>query len=57
VLEQHADTASAAEALYWKAVSRYKKTNDHTWLAKLTEPFKQRYQGSLWAEKASVFHA
>ena len=55
VLEQYPDTASAAEALYWKAVCRYKATNDHTWLAKINAGFKDHYQDSIWAEKASIF--
>jgi len=55
VLEKYADTASAAEALYWKSVCKYKSTNDHTWLAKINAGFKDHHQDSIWAEKASVF--
>jgi hypothetical protein len=55
VLERYAQTTSAAEALYWKSVCRYKSTNDHTWLAKINAGFKDKYRDSLWAEKASIF--
>lgn len=55
VLDRYAQTASAAEALYWKSVSRYKATNDHTWLAKINAGFRDHYRDSLWAEKASIF--
>lgn len=55
VLERYDDTASAAEALYWKSVCRYKATNDHTWLTKINAGFRNKYQDSIWAEKASIF--
>ena len=55
VLQHYAQTASAAEALYWKSVCRYKATNDHTWLAKINAGFRDHYRDSLWAEKASIF--
>jgi outer membrane protein assembly factor BamD (BamD/ComL family) len=55
VLEKYGDTASAAEALYWKSVCRYKATNDHTWLAKINAEFRNKYRDSIWAEKASIF--
>ena len=55
VVEQYPDTSAAPEALYWRAVSHYKATNDHTVLGEVAEEFKQKYQDSIWAEKASVW--
>jgi len=52
VLQHHAETKAAPEALYWRAVSHYKKTNDHTVLSKVFEEFKERYSDSIWAMKA-----
>ncbi|PWT89519.1 MAG: hypothetical protein C5B55_11255 [Blastocatellia bacterium] len=51
VIEGYSDTKSAPEALYWKGVSHYKKTNDHTVLGETAEQFKQRYSDSIWALK------
>jgi hypothetical protein len=51
VLTDHPASKSAPEALYWKGVSRYKATNDHTALDELPEQFKEKYPDSLWALK------
>lgn len=55
VVEHYPDAKVAPEAVYWKGVSRYKRTNDHTVLGEVADQFKQRYQDSVWAEKASVW--
>jgi TolA-binding protein len=55
VAEHYPDTKVAAEAVYWRGVSRYKSTNDHTVLGEVADQFKQKYQDSVWAEKASVW--
>lgn len=55
VAENFPDTHSAPEAVYWRGVSHYKATNDHTVLGEVAEQFKQKYQDSIWAEKASVW--
>ncbi|OLE54248.1 MAG: hypothetical protein AUG51_09065 [Acidobacteria bacterium 13_1_20CM_3_53_8] len=55
VVERYPDTSAAPEALYWRAVSHYKATNDHTVLGEVAEEFKQKYQDNIWAEKASVW--
>jgi TolA-binding protein len=55
VIEQYPDTKVAAEAVYWRGVSSYKRTNDHTVLGEVADAFKQKYQDSVWAEKASVW--
>lgn len=53
VLEHYPDSKSAADALYWRGVSNYKKTNDHTVLSKVAEEFKQKYSDSLSALKST----
>lgn len=50
VLERYPNSHAAAEALYWKGVSHYKATNDHTVLGELPEQF-NKYPDSIWAEK------
>ena len=51
VLERYPNSQAAPEALYWKGVSHYKATNDHTVLGELPEQFKQKYPESIWALK------
>lgn len=53
--ERHPDSKAAPEAIYWRGVSHYKATNDHTALGEVAEQFKQKYQDSVWAQKASVW--
>jgi hypothetical protein len=55
VIERHPDSKAAPEALYWKGVSHYKATNDHTVLGELPGQFKDKYPDSVWALKASVW--
>ena len=52
VLERYPDSKVAPEALYWKGVSHYKATNDHTVLGELPGQFKEKYPDSPWALKA-----
>ena len=49
------DSKSAPEALYWKGVSHYKATNDHTILGELPRQFKEKYPDSLWALKTAAW--
>jgi hypothetical protein len=51
VLERYPDSKAAPEALYWRTVTRYKKTNDHNVLGEVPEEFKSRYPDSIWALK------
>jgi outer membrane protein assembly factor BamD (BamD/ComL family) len=53
VAERYPDSKVAPEAIYWRAVSRYKRTNDHTVLGEVPELLKERYADSVWAQKAS----
>jgi len=55
VIERYPDTAAAPEAVYWRGVSQYKRTNDHTVLGGVAEQLNQKYQDSVWAKKASVW--
>ena len=55
VLEEHPQTETAAEALYWAGVSRYKASGDASALADTAAQFSQRYRDSSWAKKASVW--
>jgi Thioredoxin-like domain len=45
----------AAESLYWAGVSKYKATNDGSALGDTASAFKERFTGSPWAKKASVW--
>ena len=55
VCEQLAGTDAAAEATYWAGVSRYKGSNDASALKATAQAFKDRYQNSVWAKKASIW--
>ena len=55
VVERYPDSKVAAEAVYWRGVSRYKRTNDHTVLGDVPEQLKEKYSDSVWAMKASVW--
>jgi hypothetical protein len=52
VVENYADTTSAPEAIYWKAVCNYKRTNDHTVLGDVPKQLQEKYPTSVWALKA-----
>jgi len=55
VLKNFPDSEVAAEALYWKGVSRYKESGSAAALSATAEEFSRRYQASSWAKKASVW--
>ena len=55
IVDRYPQTETAPEALYWAGVSRYKATNDASALADTTKRFRERYQNSSWAKKASVW--
>ena len=55
VLDHYPDSKAAPEALYWKGVSHYKATNDHTVLGELPELFRQKYPDSIWALKTAAW--
>ena len=45
-------TKFAPEAVYWRGVSHYKATNDHTVLGEIAKIFTEKYQDSIWALKS-----
>jgi TolA-binding protein len=55
LVETFPSTDAAPEALYWAGVAKYKGTGDPSALAATTAAFRERYQGSTWAKKASVW--
>ncbi len=55
ILQRHPNSATAPEAIYWRGVARYKRTQDHHELGAVAREFQQRFQGSIWAEKASIW--
>lgn len=55
VVDRFPATDAAPEAQYWTGVSRYRSTNDAGALKATGEAFKNRYQDSTWAKKASVW--
>jgi len=42
----------AAEALYWRAVSQYSASHDHTVLGRVAEELRSIYPSSVWASKS-----
>ena len=55
VTEHYPKSKAAPEALYWKGVSHYKATNDHTVLGEMPEQFRQKYPDSIWALKTAAW--
>lgn len=55
IVERFPETDAAAEALYWAGVAPYKATGDPSSLKQTAQAFKQRYQETPWAKKASVW--
>jgi len=55
VIEHYPNSKAAPEALYWKGVSHYKATNDHTVLGEMPEQFRQKYPDSIWALKTAAW--
>lgn len=46
---------AAPEAQYWAGVSRYKATGDASALKETARKFTERFQGTSWAKKSSVW--
>jgi len=47
-----ADSHFGAEAMYWRGVSRYSASRDHTLLHGLAEELRARYPDSVWASSS-----
>jgi TolA-binding protein len=52
ILDRFPDSDFAPEAVYWRGVSHYKATNDHTALGDVAKTFTEKYQDSIWARKS-----
>lgn len=52
VVQKYPSTTAAPVGVYWRAVSHYKRTNDHTVLGKVVGELQQKYPDSVWAKKA-----
>jgi hypothetical protein len=52
VVTRFACSHYAPEAMYWRAVARYKATNDHSVLSKVAEELRSTYPSSVWTGKA-----
>ena len=55
LVEKFPSTDAAPEALYWAGVSNYKGTGDGSALGATAKAFRERYQDTTWAKKASVW--
>jgi thioredoxin family protein/tetratricopeptide repeat protein len=55
VVEKYPNSEAAPEAFYWAGVSRYKGSGNAAALADTARGFRDRYQQSSWAKKASVW--
>jgi TolA-binding protein len=55
IIERYPATAAAPEAVYWRGVSEYKRTSDHTVLGAVSQELEEKYPESTWAKKASVW--
>ncbi len=55
VLRRLPSSEGAPAAQYWAGVSRYKASGDAKDLVATAAAFKNRYQDSVWAKKASVW--
>lgn len=52
VIEKYPKTSLVPEAMYWRAVSRYKGTSDHTVLGQVAKELQEKTPGDVWAKKA-----
>jgi hypothetical protein len=52
VSDRFGNLAVAAEALYWRAVSRYKATNDHTALGEVAPELADKFPEDEWRLKS-----
>ena len=55
IVQQYGSSPTAAEAIYWSGVARYKRTIDHAVLRLISRELEQHFPNSLWAQKASVW--
>jgi len=52
IADRYSNMALAAEALYWRAVSQYKATNDHTVLGEVARELAAKFPEDEWTLKS-----
>ena len=52
VVRKHPKTSAAPEARYWRALSHYKGTKDHTVLGQVAKELQESAPESVWTKKA-----
>ena len=57
VVDEFPNSDTAAEALYWKGVSKYKGSGDAGALKDTATAFQSRYSDTPWAKKSSIWAA
>jgi len=55
IVDKVPNTDAAPEALYWAGVAPYKGSHDSGSLRETAKAFKERYQDTSWAKKASIW--
>lgn len=55
IVDKFPNTDAAPEALYWAGVAPYKGSHDSGSLKETAKAFKERYQDTSWAKKASIW--
>jgi len=55
IVDNYPDSKAAPNALYWKGVSHYKATNDHTVLGEMPGQFHEKYPDSIWSLKTAAW--
>ena len=55
IVDKCPNTDAAPEALYWAGVAPYKGSHDSGSLKETAKAFKERYQDTSWAKKASIW--
>lgn len=55
IVDTSPDSEAAPEAQYWAGVARYKASGDAAALKETARRFTERFQGTSWAKKASVW--
>ncbi len=55
IVDRHPASKAAPEALYWRGVSHYSATKDHTALGELRRQLEEKYPDSVWALKTAAW--
>jgi hypothetical protein len=55
VAQRYPATTAATEAIYWRGVSHYKATSDHTGFPALAEELRRKDPDSIWTLSASIW--